>query len=161
MYSYLYITKNIIVSNFIFNVCNRSFFDNVASWWKYKHCNNILFLHFNDLKKDLPGSVRRIAAFLEIPIIEKTFDLLVQKLNFEYMQSHCSHEPGEPLKDAFVPLNGAMFSGGATSFIYKGTNGRWKGVLSEEQLHKYNEVMNNKLPSDCIEWLVNGTIHDN
>jgi aryl sulfotransferase len=29
---------------------------------------------------------------------------------------------------------GLHFEGGAQTFLYKGTNGRWKGVLSEAEL---------------------------
>jgi aryl sulfotransferase len=45
-----------------------SFWDNVSSWWAIRHLPNVLFLHFADLKRDLPGQMRRVAAFLEIEL---------------------------------------------------------------------------------------------
>ncbi len=46
------------------------FWDNVRSWWAIRDLPNLLLLHFGDLKADLPGQIRRIAAFLDIPIDE-------------------------------------------------------------------------------------------
>ena len=95
-------------------------FDNIATWWQYRHCSNILFLHYNDLKRDLPGSVRRIASFLDIPIREESFDLMVSKLTFDQMKAHCVHAQGSAPTGAYVPGEGAAFDGGAAGFLYKG-----------------------------------------
>ena len=39
----------------------------IQSWWNYRHLPNILFVHYNDLKENLTGEIRRIADFLAIP----------------------------------------------------------------------------------------------
>ena len=43
-----------------------SFWEHVRTWWAYRELPNIMLLHFDDLKRDMPGQMRRIAAFLEI-----------------------------------------------------------------------------------------------
>ena len=43
------------------------FFENVLSWWEIRHLPSVALLHFGDLKRDLSGEIRRIAAFLDIP----------------------------------------------------------------------------------------------
>ena len=43
----------------------------------------------------------------------------------------------------------------ADTFINKGTNGRWKGVLDDEDLALYDQAMG-KLPADYAQWLENG-----
>lgn len=40
----------------------------------------------------------------------------------------------------------------------KGTNGRWRDVLSEEQVAKYDEVVREKLTPECAAWLETGQI---
>lgn len=55
-----------------------------------------------------------------------------------------------------VPLGGAIFNGGQTAFINKGTNGRWRGVLSDQQVANYEAVAAAKLPPDCAAWLAGG-----
>jgi aryl sulfotransferase len=37
------------------------FWENVRSWSEIRHLPNILVLHFQDLKNDMPGEIRRIA----------------------------------------------------------------------------------------------------
>jgi len=124
-----------------------SFFDNIKSWWDYRHLPNILFIHFTDLLSDLEGSVREIAAFLDIPIKEDSFPELINSLRFDEMKKKAVE---------FVPMNGAVFEGGPQSFINKGTNGRWKGVLTNEQLDAYDKKAKEKLSPECILWLENG-----
>ena len=42
------------------------FWENVRSWWAIRDLPNVLLVHFEELKDDMPGEIRRIAAFLEI-----------------------------------------------------------------------------------------------
>ncbi|PHS22524.1 MAG: sulfotransferase, partial [Robiginitomaculum sp.] len=46
------------------------FWGNIASWWAVRDLPNVMLLHFNDLKADMPGQMRKIADFLDIPIDE-------------------------------------------------------------------------------------------
>ena len=41
-----------------------SFWENVRTWWALRHLPNVLFVHFAPLKRDMPGQMRRIAAFV-------------------------------------------------------------------------------------------------
>ena len=54
------------------------FWENVRSWWAIRHLPNVLLLHFADLKRDMPGEIRRIADFLDIPIDEARWPAIVE-----------------------------------------------------------------------------------
>jgi aryl sulfotransferase len=101
-------------------------------------------LHFNDLKADLPGSIRSIADFLDIPIDERSFPAMVEHCTFDYMKSHA---------DEVAPLGGALWQGGGKTFIYKGTNGRWKDTLTNEDKRAYEQRAVAELGSDAAAWL--------
>jgi aryl sulfotransferase len=62
----------------------------VKGWWeKSRGAPNVLFVHFEDMKKDLPGMVRRVAAFLGVPPLgEAELAEAVRKTSFAYMQEH-------------------------------------------------------------------------
>ena len=45
-----------------------SFLHFARTWWKERHRPNVLLVHYNDLKADLPGEMRRIADFLGTPV---------------------------------------------------------------------------------------------
>lgn len=124
-----------------------SFWENVSSWWAIRDLPNILFVHFENLKRDMPGEMRRIAAFLEIPIDEARWPDMVEHCTFDYMKSHA---------DTSAPLGGALWEGGAATFINKGTNGRWHDVLSAEESARYENMAREKLGEECAHWLMTG-----
>ena len=120
------------------------FWENVRSWWAVRDLPNVKLVHFNELKADLAGSIRSIARFLDIPIDEAKFPAIVEHCSFDYMKSHA---------ELSVPLGGALWEGGATTFINKGTNGRWRDTLSAEEVRAYEARAVKELGPECALWL--------
>jgi aryl sulfotransferase len=128
-----------------------SFWENVKSWWEIQELPNFLLVHYAQMKQDLPGQIRRIAEFLDIPIDEEKWDLIVGHCTFDYMKQHAAQT---------VPLAGVFWEGGAQTFIYKGTNGRWCDMLPAEESQKYEQIAREKLGEDCAAWLATGRLHN-
>ncbi len=118
------------------------------TWWDYRHLDNILFVHYNDLIADLPEEVRRIAAFLDIPIVEEALPAMMQALSLLTMRD----------KGTLNPAFEAFWKEGAKTFFFKGTNGRWKDVLDKEELALYEGAAANLLTPDCRAWLEQGIV---
>ncbi|OZA14006.1 MAG: sulfotransferase [Hydrogenophilales bacterium 17-62-8] len=123
------------------------FWDNVRGWWAVRELPNVLFVHFNDLKRDLPGEMRRIAAFLEIPLDEARWDAIVEYCSFDWMKKNAVKS---------VPLGGAFWDGGAETFINKGTNGRWADTLTPAECADYEARASAELGAACARWLASG-----
>ena len=123
------------------------FFSHIHSWWKIRTLPNVLLVHFNDLKRDLEGNMRRIAKFLQIDVPEKEWDAVIRHCSFEYMKQN---------SEILMPELVGSMEGGAESFIYKGTNGRWRDTLTRSDIRKYERIANKNLPTDCAQWLANG-----
>ncbi len=119
----------------------------VHTWWEYRHLSNIYLVHFNDLLEDLEGEMRKIAAYLDIEVEESLWPGLVERATFESMKTNASE---------LLPGVDAMFAGGAKSFINKGTNGRWRDVLSSDELKQCDAAIARELSSDCALWLEQG-----
>ncbi len=64
--------------------------DHVRGWWdRAQESDNVLFVLFEDMKKDLPDIVRKVTAFLDIrPLTETELGRVVEKCSFAYMQKH-------------------------------------------------------------------------
>lgn len=75
------------------------FWDNVRSWWAQRELPNVLFVHFSALKRDMPGEMRNIAKFLDIPIDESRWHDIVTYCSFDWMKQHAAQS---------VPLGGAF-----------------------------------------------------
>lgn len=123
------------------------FWENVRSWWEIRDLPNVMLLHFADLKADMPGTIRRVAAFLDIPVDESRWDAILRHCSFDYMKENAT---------ASTPMGGAFWDGGAQSFVYKGTNGRWRDVLTDADCAAYEERALAELGPECAEWLRSG-----
>ncbi|MGD9614858.1 MAG: sulfotransferase domain-containing protein [Alphaproteobacteria bacterium] len=123
------------------------FWEHIASWWAARDLPNLLLLHFEELRADLPGTIRRIAAFLDIPIDERRFPTIVEHCGFAWMKRNATKS---------TPLGGAFWDGGAQVFVNKGTNGRWRDVLTADDIRRYETTARERLGEECALWLATG-----
>jgi aryl sulfotransferase len=125
------------------------FWENVRSWWEIRSLPNVLMVHFANLKRDMPTQIRRIAQFLQIPVDESKWDAVLHHCSFDYMKANAIKS---------VPLGGAFWDGGAQTFIHKGTNGRWRDVLQQHEVEKYEHIAARELDPACARWLASGEV---
>jgi aryl sulfotransferase len=123
------------------------FWENIQTWWAARELPNVLMLHFEKLKQDMPGEIRRIASFLEIPIDESKWSAILTHCSFPYMKANATKS---------VPLGGAFWEGGAQTFVHKGENGRWRDTLTAEDSARYEAMALEKLGPECARWLATG-----
>jgi aryl sulfotransferase len=128
---------------------SMSFFQFEQSWWTARQHSNVLLVHYNDLKSDLAGEMQRVADFLDISVAPTLWPELVQAASFETMR-----RDGDTLMGATAPL----FKEGSRGFFFKGTNGRWQGVVSEEDLALYDAKLSAILSPACVQWVSQGRL---
>jgi aryl sulfotransferase len=126
-----------------------SLWENIGTWWAARDLPNVRLTHFANLKADLPGEMRAIAEFLEIDVPESRWPAILEHCSFDYMKAHA---------ELVAPLGGAIFEGGASNFINKGVDGRWRDVLSLEDSAAYERTAVEKLGPDCARWLATGKL---
>ena len=124
---------------------NPLWFEHVASFWSHVAEPNVLFVHYNDMQADLDGQMRRVASFLDISVREDQWAEQVERCTFESMK-----KGSDKISDF------ANFVGGAETFLYKGSNGRWRDVLTVDELAAFDRRANELLPSDAIAWTTSG-----
>jgi aryl sulfotransferase len=129
-----------------------SLWENVRSWWGVRDLPNVRLVHFANLKKDLEGEIRSIAGFLDIDIAPTDWPKIVEHCSFAHMKSHAAQS---------APLGGALWEGGAETFINKGTNGRWQEMLSKADIEAYESRAVKELGPDCAHWLATGEMPAN
>lgn len=117
------------------------------SFWEMRHAPNVLLLHYNDLKRDLRTEMERIAAFIGVDVAGEAWPRFLDAASFEAMSRDA---------ETLVPEINLGFEGGTKSFIYKGTNGRWREVLSPEDLAAYDEAVRRVLTPVEARWLAEG-----
>jgi len=126
------------------------YWPHIQSWWDLRDQPNVLLVHFSRLKADMPAEIRRIAGFLDIDIDEAHWPAIVEHCGFDYMKKNGDH------LSEFVT---DFFEGGlSASFIHKGTNGRWRDILSSDEVRKYEDIAASRLTPECAHWLATGEL---
>lgn len=123
-----------------------SLWDHYRGWWQARKVANILLIHFSQLKANLPRAIRHIAAFLGIAIDEAKFPAIVEHCGIDYMRAEASR----------LQMLDRLFVGGGADFVHKGTNGRWKAQLTEEEIAMCDERAVEHLGPACARWLSTG-----
>jgi len=126
-----------------------SFWDNVRTWWQIRDLPTVRLVHFSELKRDLPGTIRQIAEFLQISVNESRWSDILEHCSFEWMKKNATKS---------VPLGGLFWDAGAGVFINKGVNGRWADVLTAEESAEYDKLAVNQLGPECAHWLATGEL---
>lgn len=126
---------------------NLSFFQFERTWWEARGRPNVLFVHYSDMKRDLAAEMRRVADFLQIEVASEKWPALVDAADFDAMR-----------RDGDVLLGNlkSLFREGSRTFLYKGTNGRWRGTAHEGDLALYDAKTGAMFSPACASWLADG-----
>lgn len=130
------------------------FWEHTQSFWNCRHAPNLLMVHFANLIRDLPGEIRRITQFLDMELDEALLPAIVEHCGIDFMRDAVKADAEEDARSNMV------FSGGADVFYNKGTNGRWKEILSADEIALADEIAAKKLAPDCAHWLKTGEMPD-
>ena len=111
----------------------------VRTWWEHRHRDNILFVHFSDLKRDLDGEIRRIGAHVGIEVPDAALPTIRAAVSVDAMRADMERVTGERWASNF--------------FRHKGKAGRWRDVLTDAELEQYDRKADAILPPACHAWL--------
>ena len=104
----------------------RSWFDWVLGWGEYKDYPNTIFIRYEDMKKDLPSELRRLANFLDIDVTDEIVADVCDKTSFSNM------------KDAMNALG--ITDSKISPFMRKGEVGDWKNYFSDDLNNYVDEL---------------------
>ena len=105
---------------------------------------DVVCLHYDDLKGDLEGQMRALAAHLGIEVDEDRWPSLVHAATFESMRSRA---------DTTVPGGGRDHWIDPVAFFSRGTSGQWRDLLDDADLTRYAARVRSLASDDLVEWL--------
>jgi hypothetical protein len=106
-----------------------SWAENAAAFWAQRHRPNVLVLSFKSMKRDLEGTVRRVAAFLDIHVSDPVIQEVCRKSSFAYMKG---------IDQKFAPGKMSLWGKPAT-MVRKGQQGGSGELLTPEQQRAIDE----------------------
>ncbi|MGW1059534.1 sulfotransferase domain-containing protein [Micromonospora rubida] len=124
-----------------------SMLHHLSGFWAERERPNVLLLHYDDLKSDLEGQMRFLAGRLGIEVPESRWPDLVRAATFDSMRGRA---------EALTPV-AAMWSD-PKRFFNQGVSGRWRDLLDEDDLRRYEDRVAKLAEPDLIDWLHRGPI---
>lgn len=110
--------------------------------WEHRDAPNVVFVHYEDLLRDLEGQMRSLAGHLGITVPEVTWPGLVQAATFEQMRAIADRvQPLRSLKDQ------------PQLFFRGGRSGTGRELLTGVDLDHYHEQAARLAPPDLLAWL--------
>lgn len=64
------------------------YWTHLKSWWARRDDPDVLFLVFEHMKDDLPGTIGRVAAFMGIDLDGELLDITTEHASLQFMQRH-------------------------------------------------------------------------
>mmetsp|Transcript_24322 Transcript_24322/g.29691 ORF Transcript_24322/g.29691 Transcript_24322/m.29691 type:complete len:280 (-) Transcript_24322:87-926(-) len=124
--------------------------DYIKEWWPYRNHPNVLLLHYGEVYKDVPGTLRKLAEFLGLnDISEEDFTEIEKRVSIDFMKSR---------QDRYLCRFGhdndkTVFSAKA-GIIRKGGVGTSKKHLNEELNQRFEKHLKEKLGDDpeLMKW---------
>jgi len=120
----------------------------LSTWWEFRDLPNILFAHFGDLKAEPEAEIRRIASFCDIEVDERAWPAVLASVGLDAMRE-------EARSSGAHETMSLVFEGGADRFFYKGDSGRWRSVLTDDDLAQYDAAAAT-LDPELRRWLEGG-----
>ncbi|XP_013180692.1 PREDICTED: sulfotransferase 1C4-like isoform X3 [Papilio xuthus] len=123
---------------FIKNMVNWApYFEHLKEAWQLRHHPNMLFLFYEELSKDLPATVQRVADFLGKKITSDQLTQLCSHLSFENFKNNPSVNQDE--------LKTLGMLSEKESFIRNGKSGGWRDYFDEEMTREAQLWIDNNL----------------
>ena len=120
-----------------------SIWEHIQSWWQVRNLPNVMLLHYDTIINYKSEVVDKIASFIGVELTPEQKEIVLYKSSFNYMKENWQKfQPPQNFKPK--------------TFINKGKNGLWKGILSDEQIEKYEKVLVEKLEPKCADWVKHG-----
>ena len=109
----------------------EDYWHHVLSWWQQRGRDDVLFLTYEEMQAELPGIVRKVAAFIGVAAEPSRLDIAIRQASFDYMKAHAGQFDDNlvrRMRDAACGLP----TGGESNKVSSGASGRGRQALNDE-----------------------------
>ncbi|XP_012674660.1 sulfotransferase family 5A, member 1 [Clupea harengus] len=110
-----------------------SWFDHVKGWTDpKKNIENFFFITYEEMCKDLQGSLQRVSGFLQCTLLEEEINCAQKQCSFNSMRDNTMVN--------YTLVSQEIMDHSCGKFMRKGKTGDWKNTLYEHQSHVFDAV---------------------
>lgn len=121
----------------------------LRGFWEYRSLPNVHFVHFADLKRDLAGAIRGIAASLGIGADDALVARIAHAAEFSRMRGRAGQ---------FAPGIGRASWKSESDFFRDGGLDQWRNFLDARELEDYRARLVQLAPPEPAAWLEHGSL---
>ena len=122
-------------------VPSGNWFDHVLSFWAHKDDGNILFLKYEDMKKDLPIAVAAVAKFMGYDLTQEVIEDIAMQSDFKHMKENPSTNYSWEIQ---LPNE--------APFMRKGVVGDWKNYFTPEQSAQFDAIYAERMKGTGLDF---------
>lgn len=123
--------------------------NHLSTFFEARTLENVVLLHFADLKTDLKGEMRRLAVRLGIEVADDRWRELVHAASFEEMRRRAKDVGPNQTESIWLERE---------RFFNRGTNDQWREVLTEDDLRRYEARVTQLANPELSTWVHQGAI---
>ncbi|PIK58211.1 putative sulfotransferase 1C2A [Apostichopus japonicus] len=117
-------------------------FEHNIYWWERRNEPNVLFIKYEDMKKDLRASVLQVSQFLAKSLTDEQLDNICENVTFNNMRKNPNVNPDS---EGGLGTNWKKSNANHLTFLRKGIVGDWKNWFTVTQSEKFDELSRQKL----------------
>ncbi|XP_022083514.1 sulfotransferase family cytosolic 1B member 1-like [Acanthaster planci] len=124
-----------------------SWFDHVLGYWTQRGNKNVLFLKYEDIHKDLRGSICKLAQFVGKDLSDDVIDGILEHVTFDGMQTTYRR-----IEDEYGEEGKRMTRYQGTAYLRKGRVGDWKNYFTVAQNAIFDEIYAQRMKGTGLEF---------
>ncbi|KAF8781773.1 sulfotransferase 1E1-like [Argiope bruennichi] len=110
-------------------------------FWNHRNDKNVLFLFYEDLKRDITSNLKKIAEFLDRNLSDEELNSIKKHTEFKSMAKQ---------ESVVLPEDATVGSKG--SFFRKGQTGDWKNYFTPDMIQKLDIKINEMLKDTGLQY---------
>jgi len=122
------------------------YWHHLASWWPHRHDENVLFMSYEAMTRDLAATVRRVARFVGIALDDEHFAIVMRQSSLEFMLAHKDRFDDSMMRERSERLLGIP-PGSDSSKVRKGAVGEHTRELPRDVSDEMDEVWRREIES--------------
>lgn len=112
-------------------MASGNYWTHLLSWWEVRDRPDVLLLAFEHMKEDLPGTIRKVADFINIPLDDDLRAIAEEHASFAFMERHKDRFDDRLMRELSERV-ADLPPGGDSAKVRKGEVGEHKQRLSPE-----------------------------